>query len=85
MTYACGISMNKPPFDSLQICVELPVELRGSLLCESELMGIEQESLLPESQPMDTESIVIRPISQEAMEDITHRAAKEVHHFQCGP
>ncbi len=73
-----GMSMNKPPFDSLQVCVEVPMELRGSLLCEGELMSI-QDSLIPDEPTVDQGNIVIKPISQEAMEGITHKVSGDVH------
>jgi hypothetical protein len=72
------MSMNKPPFDSLQVCVEVPMELRGSLLCEGELMSI-QDSLIPDEPTVDQGNIVIKPISQEAMEGITHKVSGDVH------
>ena len=72
-----GIPMDKAALDSMQVCVEVPQELRGSLLCEANTVTI-SDSLLRDDE-IDTGNIVIRPISTEKMEEIAQRVSKNIH------
>ena len=72
-----GMNMQKPTFDSLQVCVEVPTELRDSLLNEGDMVTV-QDSLL-DDRDFDTSNIVIKPISKEKMEEIARRVSGDLH------
>ena len=69
--------MDKVAMDSMQVCVEVPHELRGSLLSEASTVTI-ADSLLRDDE-IDTSNIVIKPISTEKMEEIAQRVSKNIH------
>jgi hypothetical protein len=72
-----GIVMEKPAFNHPEVSVEIPDELRGSLLCDAETVSIPDSVLTQHG--LDSANIVIRPISQGKMEEIAQRVAADIH------